>query len=324
MDEDDSLATRFADLTPVEQDDGPVPVVRIAYSHSFKIVMGYFRRILVNGEHSKRALDLAAEVIDHNAANYTAWQFRRKCIKEMTKQATEEERKAAWKGELQYCTEQCEQNMKNYQVWFHRRACVGEINSGQYAELDFVASVLREDSKNYHAWGHRQWVIKHFNLWSQELQYVDCLLDDDVRNNSAWNQRYYVHKNTTGVSSVDLVASEVAYALKHIARATSNPSPWAYLKGLVEPLGYDKFPQVRQACERLCAESMAAGSACLPAQAMMVDILQASGQLLKAAEVCAQLASQDTIRERYWHWRKARALAASSAATATAPPQEVS
>lgn len=60
MDEDDSLATRFADLTPVEQDDGPVPVVRIAYSHSFKIVMGYFRRILVNGEHSKRALDLAA------------------------------------------------------------------------------------------------------------------------------------------------------------------------------------------------------------------------------------------------------------------------
>ena len=51
---------------------------------------------------------------------------------------------------------------------------------------------------------------------------------------------------------------------------------------------------------------------------------QAGGELLKAAEVCAQLASQDTIRERYWHWRKARALAASSAATATAPPQEVS
>jgi protein farnesyltransferase/geranylgeranyltransferase type-1 subunit alpha len=56
----ESLAETFADLEPIEQDDGPVAVVRIDYSESFSKVMGYFRRILVNEEYSKRALTLAA------------------------------------------------------------------------------------------------------------------------------------------------------------------------------------------------------------------------------------------------------------------------
>ena len=57
-----SLAETFADLEPIDQDDGPVPVVRIDYTESFSKVMGYFRRILVNEEYSKRALVLAAGV----------------------------------------------------------------------------------------------------------------------------------------------------------------------------------------------------------------------------------------------------------------------
>jgi hypothetical protein len=50
----------FSDVTPIEQDDGPVPVVKIDYAASFTKVMGYFRRVLVDGEHSARALLLSA------------------------------------------------------------------------------------------------------------------------------------------------------------------------------------------------------------------------------------------------------------------------
>ena len=56
----DSLAATFADVEPIDQDDGPTPVVRIAYTQAFSIIMGYFRRILVNEEYSQRALQLSA------------------------------------------------------------------------------------------------------------------------------------------------------------------------------------------------------------------------------------------------------------------------
>jgi len=43
------LNEQFADLEPIPQDDGPEPIVRIAYPEGFEPVMDYFRRILVNG-----------------------------------------------------------------------------------------------------------------------------------------------------------------------------------------------------------------------------------------------------------------------------------
>ena len=44
-----SLAELFADLEPIPQDEGPEPIVRIAYPDGFQTVMDYFRRVLVNG-----------------------------------------------------------------------------------------------------------------------------------------------------------------------------------------------------------------------------------------------------------------------------------
>lgn len=186
-----------------------------------------------------------AEVIDHNAANYTAWQYRRQCVAHMHRDSTSAEREMAWREELAYSTEQCTNNMKNYQVWFHRRACVSALGDAT-GELEFVESILAEDAKNYHAWGHRQWVLRTFALWEAELSFVDRLLADDVRNNSAWNQRWFVLSHTADLKSHDLVAAEIAYTLTAIGRAPSNPSPWAYLKGVIEPLGHDTFPQVRR------------------------------------------------------------------------------
>ena len=110
------MESLFADVVPLDQDDGPNPVVRIAYSTEFTQTMGYFRSVLVSGEFSERTLLLSAEVISHNAANYTAWQYRRRCLDELHKQSTPEQRLEAWRQELCFCDEQCRNNMKNYQV----------------------------------------------------------------------------------------------------------------------------------------------------------------------------------------------------------------
>jgi hypothetical protein len=324
-----------------------------------------------------------AEVIEHNAANYTAWQYRRHCVRELAKDKTEEEQKAVWREELAYCTEQCLDNMKNYQVWFHRRACISALASPD-GELAFVAKVLGEDAKNYHAWGHRQWVLSHFGVWEGELEYLDSLLVTDVRNNSAWNQRYFVLKHTIDMSDAAAVLGEVDKTLACIARAPANTSPWAFLKGIVAPIGYHRFPQVhaapparavhatpcpvgmsfacvpsacavhftrcarhaanhplcrtmsldacvhhaqvRAACEKLgSVESLegatpASGATpCVEALSLLVDVLLAEGagcEPARARSICEQLAKLDRIRERYWHWRAARCVPASSSAPA--------
>lgn len=220
----DSIANSFPDLTPIEQDDGPAPIVKINYTQTFTLVMNIFRAILVKEEYSQRALLLSAEVIHYNAANYTAWQYRRKCVSVLVKDLSSAEQLSKWKAELDYCTEQCECNTKNYQVWFHRRACIAALNDAA-GELHFIASILDDDAKNYHAWGHRQWVLRTFALWSNELDYVDKLLEQDVRNNSAWNQRYYVLKSTRDLTDTSIIASEISCAPRRIVGSSPLLSP---------------------------------------------------------------------------------------------------
>ena len=42
--------------------------------------------------------------------------------------------------------------------------------------------------------------------------------------------------------------SQVAFASAWIEKDPSNDSPWAFLKGVVQPVGYDKHPEVLQMC----------------------------------------------------------------------------
>jgi protein farnesyltransferase/geranylgeranyltransferase type-1 subunit alpha len=59
----------WADVTPLEQDDGSSPLVPIAYDDSYRLMMGYFRQLVANKELSQRALDLTTEILQENASH---------------------------------------------------------------------------------------------------------------------------------------------------------------------------------------------------------------------------------------------------------------
>jgi len=213
----------WRDVVPIPQNDGPVPVVMIAYSDRFKDVHDYFRAVLKSGEKSQRVLDLTEDALEMNPANYTVWHYRREVIKAIG---------ADIKEELAYSREMIEEHPKNYQVWQHRRVLIEWLNDPG-TELRFTELILAMDQKNYHAWQHRQWVLQTFNLFEQELEYIDRLLIDDIRNNSAWNQRFFVIQHRSGWSG-DVVAKEVGYALDKIQLVKRNESAWNYLRGVLD------------------------------------------------------------------------------------------
>ena len=66
-----SQRPEWSDVTPIPQDDGPNPVVPIAYKDDFTETMDYFRAVYFADERSPRSLHLTAEAIHKNAGNYT-------------------------------------------------------------------------------------------------------------------------------------------------------------------------------------------------------------------------------------------------------------
>ncbi|KAL5281951.1 FNTA family protein [Megaselia abdita] len=290
----------WSDVTPLAQDDGPYPVVQIAYSEKFSEVYDYFRAILAANEKSERALKLTQDALQLNPANYTVWQYRREILKDLKKDLH---------MELEYLDNIIENNTKNYQVWHHRRVIVDQLND-PIRELPLTENVLKMDPKNYHAWQHRQYAIKKFNLYDDELAYVDRLITEDIRNNSAWNQRFFVLKHF-GFTS-EILGRELQYTTTRIKRVPNNESAWNFLRGLLSQCegAIDQSSYVNDFCEELYES----GGRFVFLLAFLIDLnerryMQCEEESKKAEfykkieHMCTILSTDhDSIRQNYWQY----------------------
>lgn len=293
-----SARPEWSDVVPVEQEDGGKgEVVAIMYSENYRVTMNYFRAVLRSGEVSERVLQLTSDCILMNAANYTVWHYRRKCLKEMKDLDVKEE--------LDFVERLATIHPKNYQLWFHRQAIVEHFKEPG-DEDRFTRKALMQEPKNYHAWGYRQFYLKQFDLFEGELAYVDELLKLDVRNNSAWAHRHYVIANTTTWDGEGVRAREIKYALAVIRRTPNNESAWNYLNGCVLGSEYKLFPEIEASCTELHEKH-------IPSPFIAETLVRIYEQqirsgdptnLTKAHELLEDLVKFDSIREKYWHYRK--------------------
>lgn len=288
---------QFADIKPVAQDDGPNPVVAIAYTPKFKEAMDYFRAVVQAGEVSERALQLTAIVTELNPANYTAWYYRRVLLFQLNKDLDEE---------IKLLDDTIEDNQKNYQVWYHRKAIL-EKSRNITDELEFIERIMASDSKNYHAWAHRQWVVSEFGLWQGEMEFIDRLLEQDFRNNSAWNHRFYVLKNSTDLSD-QVKIEELKKTFTYLFKAPNNESAWNYARGL---WGYQQITAGQNASVldellSLTQQVLDRQPLAVYAHQTMVDALDAKNtpeDTNKAIQHCQKLAKIDSIRAKYWNYK---------------------
>mmetsp|Transcript_21600 Transcript_21600/g.54284 ORF Transcript_21600/g.54284 Transcript_21600/m.54284 type:complete len:300 (+) Transcript_21600:40-939(+) len=288
-------AQEWEGVEPIPQNDGPDPVVPINYSVEFTEAMDYFRAVLQANEKSERALSLTEKVISLNAANYTVWGFRRECIDALGKD---------WGEELMWATELAPDNPKNYQIWHHRRCCLKKLG-GHPDEIEFLNDFLTDDdlddAKNYHAWAHRQFVLKEYNLWEGELAFLDRMLEMDIRNNSAYNQRMFVLKHTTDLGR-EVREREIEWVLEKLAQVPNNDSSWAYLRGMAEGTYLTSFESIKKIAVALCERD----SPPYHAIELLADLHAAEGRKDEAQSLYLKLATEDSIRAKYWHWRSSQ------------------
>jgi len=304
------FSSGWDDVKPLPQDDGPNPVVTIAYSPQFVEAMNYFRAIIHKQELSKRALELTGRVIDFNSANYTAWHYRRLCLYALNLDL---------EAELQYVESIALKGPKNYQLWHHRRLLLDKLNK-PLNDMQLTKTILNSDPKNYHSWSHRQWLLKRFNLFDGEMQYIDTLLDKDIRNNSAWNQRYFVITNTTSFTP-QVITEQLQYVQKCIQKCANNQSPWNFLYGMMKESSLKEL-NLLESLESFALSIIHQSSGCIEAHSFLVEVYEnmtiqwkSTIPKLNAIKVCNLLSSElDVIRSAYWKYRadKLESLPASS------------
>ena len=200
-----------------------------------------------NEDRSTEAFALAGNVIEAvNSAEYSAWEWRWKCLMELIRDKDESVWGPLVDMERALMRRVATANPKNYQLWNHRRKltvhCLYELKTDEAGllagELDFTAGCLQVDTKNYHAWAHRQAVIRMFakdaSVMQREFEFVEQLLSRDVLNNSAWSQRAFLVEILRKEANKPFPWHiEYEFTIQRIREFVENEASWAYLAYVV-------------------------------------------------------------------------------------------
>jgi protein farnesyltransferase/geranylgeranyltransferase type-1 subunit alpha len=327
-----SGSPEWADVVPIEQTDThlPNPLAAIAYGPEYSECMSYLRAVMAANEFSSRVLELTEDLIDMNPAHYTVWLYRAQCLFALDSDLQEE---------LEWVNETALRFQKNYQIWHHRFLILGKIKEKAEAqqgqegqdefnleqivdgEREFVKQMFELDAKNYHVWSYRQWLVKTFDLWEKgELEFTEEMLSSDVRNNSVWNHRWYVVNGREGVAGVTDQAirkRETDFALKAIAQAPQNQSPWNYLRGIAKQSGI-ALSELKACAEEYASLDKPKAVRSSFALDLLAEILVEEKQKERAGKALDLLATTyDPVRKNYWEYRKGL-LGLSTASTAVA------
>ncbi|GJP75554.1 hypothetical protein CLOP_g5987 [Closterium sp. NIES-67] len=172
----------WADVEPLPQDDGPDPVVPIAYSREFDDAMSYMRAVLASGERTPRVLRLTERVISVNAASYTAWQLRRDVLSHLLSSAEP----VATSAELSSTS--AGGSPGNYLPDLSNSGEKEKVTADSGARLEgdwlvqdevlYAENVTLANPKNYQVWHHRRWladlrkdrVTRHHEQMQQQQQ----------------------------------------------------------------------------------------------------------------------------------------------------------
>jgi len=114
----------FAGLAPLPAADAGGRVVAIQYTPAHAECLSYLRAVVASGEGGDAALEVTADAIDHNSADYTAWQARWEALTrpgDGDGDARAARVAAALREERGFTTAVSLVNVKNYQLWNHRR-----------------------------------------------------------------------------------------------------------------------------------------------------------------------------------------------------------
>lgn len=294
-----SDSPEWADITPIEQDDGPNALATIAYSPNYSEAMSYLRGCMAANDLTPRILPLTEDIIQMNPAHYTVWLYRARVL---FHNDCDLEQELVWLNPVAL------KFLKNYQIWHHRQMVVDRLGSCE-GERDFVDEMMRLDAKNYHVWSYRQWLVRRFGLWDgEELGEVERLLEEDVRNNSAWNHRWYVvfgrPEGEKAFGNAEVVQREVEFAKGKIRLAPQNQSSWNYVRALVRKTG-EPVGGLKEFAGEFASLEEPEKVRSSHALDLLVEIYAEEGKKEDASKGLDLLATKyDPIRSNYWNWRK--------------------
>lgn len=287
----------WADIIPQASKEDKNTACHVKYSIDFEKIMSFFKSVIEREEKSERCLKLTELVIEENPASYSAWFYRRQCLKEVEYDLDKE---------LIFTTEKALETPKNYQVWYHRRILLRLMKKADKEKV-FMDTIFKTDAKNYHAWAYRQWYVNEFDLFEDELSFVEGLIGKDMRNNSAWNHRFFVvfreWDSFTDQEKQMVAEAEARYCLECLDKVKNNDAVYNYLVGVSFKFGNGFFRPMETVdfkVEQIIKEVLDPKKNSFALLNLVVLLREARGDLGGVLECLQELRERDNVRKLFW------------------------